>query len=141
MSISLFKVLTRAIDQRLSTDVVIVSIPIPLLWKVKLTLRRKLIIGLLLCSGVFMMVATLLRCILSLRDINGINTSTIWAIRETVCSVHLPYLLMTSIAILHNDIIGGDDLLTDCVTIVRRHYRNQRCSYKATVLKLSVVQA
>lgn len=30
------------------------------------------------------MVATLLRCILSLQSIDSINTSTIWAIRETV---------------------------------------------------------
>jgi hypothetical protein len=30
------------------------------------------------------MCAALLRCILSLQSINSINTSTIWAIRETV---------------------------------------------------------
>ena len=47
-------------------------------------MHRKLIIGLLLCGGVFVMIATLLRCILSLQSINSINTSTIWAIRETV---------------------------------------------------------
>ena len=66
------------------TDVVIVSIPLPLLWKVKITLGRKIAIGILLCSGVFIILATLLRCVLSLRDIQGINVSTIWAIRETV---------------------------------------------------------
>lgn len=66
------------------TDFVILSIPIPLLWKVKITLGRKLAIGVLLCSGVFIIVATILRCVLSLRDIQGINVSTIWAIRETV---------------------------------------------------------
>lgn len=60
------------------------SIPVPLLWKVKITLGRKIAIGILLCSGVFIIVATLLRCVLSLRDIQGINVSTIWAIRETV---------------------------------------------------------
>ncbi|KAH7157622.1 hypothetical protein B0J13DRAFT_174877 [Dactylonectria estremocensis] len=71
----------------LCTDFVIVCIPVPLLWKVKLTLKRKLIIGVLLCSGVFIMIATLLRCILSLKDISGINTSTIWAIRETFVGI------------------------------------------------------
>jgi hypothetical protein len=45
---------------------------------------RKLIVGILLCSGVFIMLATLLRCVLSLKDVAGINNSTIWAIRETV---------------------------------------------------------
>ncbi|KAJ4263903.1 hypothetical protein NW762_005940 [Fusarium torreyae] len=69
------------------TDLAIVSIPIPLLWTVKLNIKRKLMIGVLLCSGVFIMVATLLRCVFSLQDINGINTSTIWAIRETFVAI------------------------------------------------------
>ncbi|KAM5346658.1 hypothetical protein ACJ41O_009663 [Fusarium nematophilum] len=69
------------------TDLLIVSIPVPLLWMVKLSIKRKLIIGVLLCSGIFIMIATLLRCILSLRDIQGINTSTIWAIRETFVGI------------------------------------------------------
>ncbi|KAJ2893472.1 hypothetical protein MKZ38_008649 [Zalerion maritima] len=71
----------------ISTDLAIVCIPVPLLWKVRLSIPRKLIIGLLLCSGVFIMIATLLRCILSLRDIEGINISTIWAIRETFVGI------------------------------------------------------
>ncbi|TDZ14007.1 hypothetical protein C8035_v003075 [Colletotrichum spinosum] len=70
-----------------STDLCIVSIPLPLLWTVKLSLKRKLAISVLLCSGVFIMIATLLRCVLSLRDINGINVSTIWAIRETFVGI------------------------------------------------------
>lgn len=49
------------------TDIAIVSIPVPLLWTVKLTIKRKLMIGVLLCSGVFIMVATLLRCVFSLQ--------------------------------------------------------------------------
>nr|CEG03655.1 unnamed protein product [Fusarium acuminatum CS5907] len=52
-----------------------------------LSVKRKLMIGVLLCSGVFIMIATLLRCIFSLRDIEGINTSTIWAIRETFVAI------------------------------------------------------
>lgn len=51
------------------------------------TIHRKLIIGVLLCGGVFVMIATLLRCILSLQSINSINTSTIWAIRETFVGI------------------------------------------------------
>ncbi|RGP80918.1 hypothetical protein FLONG3_968 [Fusarium longipes] len=86
------------------TDIFIVSIPVPLLWAVKLSVKRKMLIGVLLCSGVFIIVATLLRCIFSLqqvpflanpisvlltsyRDIQGINTSTIWAIRETFVAI------------------------------------------------------
>ncbi|KAF9890556.1 hypothetical protein FE257_005687 [Aspergillus nanangensis] len=69
------------------TDAILVSIPIPLLLKVRLPLRRKLIIGVLLCGGIFVMAATLLRCILSLQSIDSINTSTIWAIRETFVAI------------------------------------------------------
>ncbi|KAL4885798.1 hypothetical protein BJY04DRAFT_179217 [Aspergillus karnatakaensis] len=69
------------------TDAILLCIPIPLLMKVRLALRRKLIIGVLLCGGVFVMAATLLRCILSLQDINSINNSTIWAIRETFVAI------------------------------------------------------
>lgn len=70
-----------------STDLAIVCIPVPLLWTVKLNLQRKAIISVLLCSGIFIMVATLLRCVLSLKDINGIDTSTIWAVRETFVAI------------------------------------------------------
>ncbi|KAL3462422.1 hypothetical protein BJX64DRAFT_139983 [Aspergillus heterothallicus] len=69
------------------TDAILLSIPIPLLAKVRLALRRKLIIGVLLCGGAFVMAATLLRCILSLHSIDSINTSTIWAIRETFVAI------------------------------------------------------
>ncbi|KAJ4010185.1 hypothetical protein NW752_009368 [Fusarium irregulare] len=69
------------------TDIFIVAIPVPLLWAVKLSVKRKMLIGVLLCSGVFIIIATLLRCIFSLQDINGINTSTIWAIRETFVAI------------------------------------------------------
>ncbi|KAH6654655.1 hypothetical protein BKA67DRAFT_286363 [Truncatella angustata] len=71
----------------ITTDMVIVAIPIPLLFAVKLTIMRKLAIGALLCSGVFVMVATLLRCVLSLQNVEAINTCTIWAIRETFVAI------------------------------------------------------
>lgn len=62
----------------------ILYIPIPILRTVQLPLRRKILFGIWLCSGVFIMVATLLRCILVLQDASQINVSTIWSIRETV---------------------------------------------------------
>lgn len=49
--------------------------------------NRKLLYGLWLCSGVFIMIATLLRCILCLQSADNINLGTIWSIRETV--IHL----------------------------------------------------
>ncbi|KAK6201810.1 hypothetical protein LQW54_009305 [Pestalotiopsis sp. IQ-011] len=72
---------------RITTDFMIVAIPIPLLFAVKLTVARKLAIGALLCSGVFVMIATLLRCVLSLQNVELINLCTIWAIRETFVAI------------------------------------------------------
>lgn len=69
---------------RSSTDFALLCIPLPLLWKVQIPITRKLAIGVLLCSGIFIIVAAILRCVLSLESIEGINVSTIWAIRETV---------------------------------------------------------
>jgi len=66
----------------------ILYIPLPLLWNVRLPLRRKLLYGVWLCTGVFMMTATLLRCILCLQDVSQINVGTIWSIRETVSLPH-----------------------------------------------------
>ncbi|KKK16274.1 hypothetical protein ARAM_003165 [Aspergillus rambellii] len=71
----------------ITTDAILVFIPIPIIAKVRLELRRKLMIGVLLCGGVFVMTATLLRCILSLKSINSIDNSTIWAIRETFVAI------------------------------------------------------
>ncbi|KAL4912889.1 hypothetical protein BDW62DRAFT_215975 [Aspergillus aurantiobrunneus] len=69
------------------TDAILLCIPIPLLAKVRLELRRKIIIGTLLCGGVFIMMATVLRCVLSLQSIDNINACTIWAIRESFVAI------------------------------------------------------
>lgn len=70
-----------------TTDVAILMIPLPLLWKVRIPIQRKLAIGVLLCSGIFIVIASILRCVMSLKDIQGINVSTIWAIRETFVGI------------------------------------------------------
>lgn len=45
---------------------------------------RKAICTLWLCTGVCMIVAALLRCILGLQRVHYINYTAIWAVRETV---------------------------------------------------------
>ncbi|CZR58660.1 related to integral membrane protein PTH11 [Phialocephala subalpina] len=69
------------------TDVGILAIPLPLIWRARIPLRRKIIIGLLLSSGVFVITAALLRCILTLASVSQIGNSTIWGIRETFVSL------------------------------------------------------
>ncbi|KAK5993742.1 hypothetical protein PT974_07179 [Cladobotryum mycophilum] len=78
-----------------TTDLMILSIPIPLLWRVQMPLTRKIVCGLWLCTGIFIIMATLLRCILCLRDVSSINLGTIWSIRETfvgIIAVNAPIL-------------------------------------------------
>lgn len=53
----------------------------------KISLSRKLAIGLLLSSGLFVITATLLRCILSLQSVKNIDNSTQWGIRETFVAI------------------------------------------------------
>ncbi|KAJ0278129.1 hypothetical protein COL940_007392 [Colletotrichum noveboracense] len=55
----------------------------------------KIICSLWLCTGVFIIIATLLRCILCLQDAQSINLGTIWSIRETfvgILAVNAPVL-------------------------------------------------
>jgi hypothetical protein len=54
-------------------------------------LHRKLIIGVLLFSGIFIVVAAFLRCILALSSIDEIDVAAIWAVRETVSTPPLQY--------------------------------------------------
>lgn len=51
-------------------------------------LFRKIVYCLWLTTGIFVIVASLLRCILSMRSASEVDVSTIWAIRETVRSAN-----------------------------------------------------
>ncbi|KAF2745776.1 hypothetical protein M011DRAFT_405699 [Sporormia fimetaria CBS 119925] len=78
-----------------TTDLMILYIPLPILWNVQLPWKKKLLCAFWLCTGVFIVIATLLRCILCLQDVNQINVGTIWSIRETfvgIIAVNLPVL-------------------------------------------------
>ncbi|KAL7915345.1 hypothetical protein GGI35DRAFT_436665 [Trichoderma velutinum] len=78
-----------------TTDLMILAIPLPLLWRVQMPLIRKIVCALWLCMGIFIIIATLLRCILCLKDVSSINLGTIWSIRETfvaIIAVNAPIL-------------------------------------------------
>lgn len=78
-----------------STDLLILYIPLPLLWVVQMRWSRKVVYGLWLTTGIFVIVASLLRCVLSIRNAAEVDVSTIWAIRETfvgIISVNAPIL-------------------------------------------------
>ena len=77
------------------TDAAILVIPLPLLWKLKVPVKRKIVIALLLCSGLFVISAAIIRVVLTL----GTNPSALninrWGVRETIVgivAVNLPIL-------------------------------------------------
>jgi hypothetical protein len=77
------------------TDAAILSIPAPLLWKLKIPIYRKLVIAALLCSGLFVITAAIIRVVLTL----GANASALninrWGVRETIVgivTINLPIL-------------------------------------------------
>lgn len=66
-----------------STDFCIICTPIPILMKVNLSWKRKLLLVPLLCSGIFIMCATILRAYYSLKAITLLPIAAAWASRET----------------------------------------------------------
>ncbi|KAI1106031.1 hypothetical protein F4804DRAFT_81846 [Jackrogersella minutella] len=64
------------------SDLGIMAIPLPLLWQVKISLGRKLVLGFLFSSGIFIIIATLLRTVYSLRSLLDLLVATQWATRE-----------------------------------------------------------
>ncbi|KAI9692008.1 MAG: hypothetical protein M1820_009626 [Bogoriella megaspora] len=65
------------------TDFGIILIPMPLLFKVKVPLRHKIILGFLFSSGIFVIIATILRAYYSLKSISDLPIALGWADRET----------------------------------------------------------
>ncbi|GAQ12322.1 hypothetical protein ALT_9643 [Aspergillus lentulus] len=65
-----------------TTDMLLVYIPIPVLIHLRITIYQKVVVGILLCSGVFIIVAALLRCVMSLLEISQINSTAVWTVRE-----------------------------------------------------------
>ncbi|KZM23365.1 hypothetical protein ST47_g5499 [Ascochyta rabiei] len=70
------------------TDMYLMSIPMPMLWKASLDIRRKLSLVLVFGGGIFVMMAGILRCALIIKDpINGAQAAGSWACRETFVAV------------------------------------------------------
>ncbi|KAF1915508.1 hypothetical protein BDU57DRAFT_275566 [Ampelomyces quisqualis] len=70
----------------LITDLSIVAIPIPMLVRAQLTIKRKIFLFLLLCAGVFVMVAAILRVFFVFKNADA-ATPAIWACRETLVAM------------------------------------------------------
>ncbi|KKY20693.1 hypothetical protein UCRPC4_g04160 [Phaeomoniella chlamydospora] len=70
------------------TDIYLLSIPLPLLWKVNISLRKKLTLMLLFSGAAFVIMASLIRAVVILTaGPNGAVSGSRWACRETFVSI------------------------------------------------------
>ncbi|KAI0478651.1 hypothetical protein GGR56DRAFT_332227 [Xylariaceae sp. FL0804] len=77
------------------TDASILCIPLPLLWTLQIPLRKKIVIAILLSSGLFVISAALIRVILTVSANPSALTINRWGVRETIVgiiSVNIPIL-------------------------------------------------
>ncbi|KAM5353954.1 hypothetical protein ACJ41O_000604 [Fusarium nematophilum] len=71
-----------------STDLYLLSIPLPMLWQARLPLPKKLGLIMLFSGGIFVTAAGILRCVLIITDpLNGAQQAGSWAVRETFVAV------------------------------------------------------
>ncbi|KAJ5699138.1 hypothetical protein N7462_001143 [Penicillium macrosclerotiorum] len=71
-----------------ATDIYLISIPAPMLFKARLRWREKLELLILFSGGLFVMMAGILRCVLILTaGANGAEQAGSWACRETFVAV------------------------------------------------------
>lgn len=64
------------------TDIGIMAIPLPMLFQSSLSLRRKLVLGILFSSGTFIIICAILRAHYSLVNIESLTVALGWASRE-----------------------------------------------------------
>lgn len=77
------------------TDAALLSIPIPILWHLRVSLKRKLGVGILLSSGLFVISTAIVRAITTLGGAPSVININRWGFRETavgVITVTLPVL-------------------------------------------------
>lgn len=66
-----------------SSDVAIIAIPIPIIFRAKISIWRRLSLLFLLCSGAFVVVCAILRAYYSLQDLTLLPIASGWTSRET----------------------------------------------------------
>lgn len=65
------------------TDAALLSIPIPILWHLRVPLRRKIGVGILLSSGIFVISTAIVRAVSTLGGAPSVININRWGFRET----------------------------------------------------------
>jgi hypothetical protein len=91
------------------TDAAILAIPLPLLWTLQISFKKKVALMLLLSSGIFVISAAIIRIVMTLVAHPSSLTINSWGVRETIAgifAVNLPIIkpskLSRSLERLHN---------------------------------------
>lgn len=77
------------------TDAAILSVPVPMLWQLKVPLKKKITIGIILSSGLFVIAAAIIRTVLSLDAAPSAANINGWGVRETfigIFTINVPIL-------------------------------------------------
>ncbi|KXT07693.1 hypothetical protein AC578_10247 [Pseudocercospora eumusae] len=69
------------------TDAALLCIPFPMLWKLRISIRKKITIGLLLSSGIFAITAAIVRICKTFDTNPSALTINCWGVRETIASI------------------------------------------------------
>lgn len=69
------------------TDACILSIALPMLWNLRVPLKRKIALTFLLCSGIFVIAAAVIALLMSLLDANSTLNTNLWATREEIAGI------------------------------------------------------
>ncbi|KAH0015710.1 hypothetical protein KCU78_g8094, partial [Aureobasidium melanogenum] len=77
------------------TDAAILMVPIPMLWQLKMPLKKKIVIAIVLSSGMFVIAAAIIRVVLSLDAAPSAANINGWGVRETfigIFTINVPIL-------------------------------------------------
>jgi len=70
------------------TDIYLLTIPIPMLWRANLSKKRKASLLVIFCGGILVMMCGILRCAIIIRSpVTGAQAAGSWACRETFVAV------------------------------------------------------
>ncbi|KAI4162892.1 MAG: hypothetical protein LQ342_003403 [Letrouitia transgressa] len=94
----------------ISTDLYLMSVPLPMIWKSRLAMKKKWVLSIMFSGGILIIVAGILRCVLILTaGANGPALAGEWSIRESFIAVmvnNLPMLYTLYQRIAQSDLFS-----------------------------------
>ncbi|KAF2163906.1 hypothetical protein M409DRAFT_25683 [Zasmidium cellare ATCC 36951] len=69
------------------TDAALLCVPLPLLWKLRIPIRKRITLSILLGSGIFIITAAIVRIVMTLGSHPSALTINRWGVRETIAGI------------------------------------------------------